>query len=412
MDPGTDRHGPAIAVVGMGIDGLPPASAARALAEADLVIGTRRHLALVTKLTTATREYPSPFTELWPLLERNRDQRIVLLASGDPLLYGVGSSLLRRLPAATITFHPNVSSVQAALARVHRPWQEATVISLHGRPLDELKSRLRANRLYVCLTDARSPPTAIARLLVAAGYPDSTLWVAENLGAANERLTRFTAAAPPAEAFSPLNVVVVETRGRGGVLPEFPGIPDEQFSTDSDTPGKGMISKREVRLMALSLLAPRAGETGWDVGAGCGGISVEWARWNRRGRLFAVERDCDRVRHLEANRARFGVSANLKIVHGRAPEALLDLPDPDAVYVGGSDGDIGEMSAVCWQRLRSGGRLVTAAVTEESRAALREFAGSARVHWSQLAIAREDQLGSQHVMRPRLPVLLLQRVKG
>jgi precorrin-6Y C5,15-methyltransferase (decarboxylating) len=164
--------------------------------------------------------------------------------------------------------------------------------------------------------------------------------------------------------------------------------------------------------MALSMLAPRAGDIAWDIGAGCGGISVEWARWNRRGQVFAVELNEDRVRHLQTNRKRFGVTNNLEIVHQRAPEALTNLPDPNAVYLGGSDGNLGELIEICWQRLQRRGRLVAAAVTEESRAALRTFAGSNDVHWTQLAIARDATLGGQHIMRPQLPVLLLQRCKS
>ncbi|MFO7641243.1 MAG: precorrin-6y C5,15-methyltransferase (decarboxylating) subunit CbiE, partial [Candidatus Competibacteraceae bacterium] len=282
--------GPPIAVIGMGMDAEALGrTALAALDRAELVIGAAAHLAAFPELAAEQRPYPSPMSSLWDVLRANAGRRIALLASGDPLFYGISSTLLRHLPPECLVFHPNVSSIQAAFARLGRPWQQAQLVSLHGRPLASLRAVLRGNRLYALLTDRESNPTAIARVLVETGFGESTLWVAEDLGAANERFRAFHAAAL-AEAdteFSPLNVVLLETRGPGGVLPEFPGIPDAWFSTGAE-PGKGLLSKREVRLMILSLLAPRAGEIGWDVGAGCGGVSVEWARWNPEGEVHAV----------------------------------------------------------------------------------------------------------------------------
>jgi len=214
-----------------------------------------------------------------------------------------------------------------------------------------------------------------------------------------------------ATEFSPLNVVILETRGRGGVLPEFPGIPDERFSTGAE-PGKGLLSKREVRLTILSLLAPRAGEIGWDMGAGCGGVAVEWARWNPHGEVYAVECHPERLEHLGVNRERFGVVANLHIVAGRAPAALAELPDPHAVFIGGSSGNLRELLDIVWARLRPGGRLVASAVTEDSRVELHAFAGDRAAEWTELSIARGESLAGQRIMRPYLPVLLMKLDKS
>ena len=210
--------------------------------------------------------------------------------------------------------------------------------------------------------------------------------------------------------FSPLNVMLRETRGPGGLLPEFPGIPDERFSTGAE-PGKGLLSKREVRLSILSLLAPRAGEIGWDVGAGCGGVSVEWARWNPYGEVHAVEVHAERLEHLNINRERFGVVSNLHVVAGRAPEACSPLPDPHAVFIGGSSGSLAEMLDVVWMRLLPGGRLVASAVTEDSRVDLHAFVGDRAAEWTELSIARAEKLAGQRVMRPYLPVLLMKLEK-
>ncbi len=261
--------GPPIQVVGMGMSAGMLSSAARAaLDSAEVLIGSAAHLAAFPELTTEKTPYPSPMSGLWKLLHASAGRRIVLLASGDPLFYGISQTLLRWLPPAHLIFHPNISSLQAAFARLGRPWQQAQCVSLHGRPLAGLRAVLRANRLYALLTDHASSPIAIAQLLVETGLGESTIWVAEDLGTAGEQFRRFQAAelADAVVAFSPLNVVILETRGRSDILPEFPGIPDEQFSTGEE-PGKGLLSKREVRLMILSLLAPRSDEIGWDVGA-------------------------------------------------------------------------------------------------------------------------------------------------
>ncbi len=406
--------GPPVQVVGMGMEiGVLGPAARAALAQAELVIGATAHLAAFPELPAEKRPYPSPMSGLWDLLHANAGRRIALLASGDPLFYGISQTLLRHLPPDHLVFHPNVSSIQAAFARLGRPWQQAQLVSLHGRPLAGLRAVLQSHRLYALLTDRDSSPPAIAQMLVETGFSESDLWVAEDLGMANERFRHFRAAdlANASTAFSPLNVVILETRGPGGVLPEFPGIPDHGFSTGAE-PGKGLLSKREVRLTILSLLAPRAGEIGWDVGAGCGGVAVEWARWNPDGEVHAVECHPERLEHLGINRERFGVVANLRIVPGHAPEVLAGLPDPHAVFIGGSSGSLREMLDTVWARLQPGGRLVASAVTEDSRVELHGFVGDRAAEWTELSIARSERLAGQRVMRPYLPVLLMKLEKS
>jgi precorrin-6Y C5,15-methyltransferase (decarboxylating) len=163
--------------------------------------------------------------------------------------------------------------------------------------------------------------------------------------------------------------------------------------------------------MILSLLEPQAGEIGWDIGAGCGGVAVEWARWGSYSSVYAVECHPGRLKHLESNRERFGVGENLRIIAGYAPEALAELPDPQAVFVGGSGGQLGELLIAVWERLLPGGRLVTSAVTEDSRMALYQFVGSREAYWTELSVARGDSLAGQRLLRPQLPVLLLKLEK-
>ncbi|MBZ4192990.1 MAG: precorrin-6y C5,15-methyltransferase (decarboxylating) subunit CbiE [Candidatus Contendobacter sp.] len=408
-----DWPGPPIHIIGMGVAAGTLSQAARAaLEQAERIIGSTQHLAAFPELTAEKIPYPNPMSGLSALLHANTGRRIAVLASGDPLFYGISQTLLRYLPAEYLVFHPNISSLQAAFARLGRPWQTAQWFSLHGRPLARLRAVLQANRLYALLTDRDHSPIAIAGIVAEAGFGESDLWVAEELGTAEERFRHFRAAelAGAEVEFSPLNVVILETRGPGGVLPEFPGIPDEWFSTGEE-PGKGLLSKREIRLTILSLLAPRAGEIGWDVGAGCGGVSVEWARWNPLGAVYAVECHPDRLAHLGINRDRFGVVANLHIVPGTAPAVLAALPDPQAAFIGGNNGHLRELLETVWARLQPGGRLVASAVTEDSRVELHQFAGNREPYWTELSVARAERLAGQRIMRPYLPALLMKLEK-
>ncbi len=429
-----------IAVIGTGTAGDTRLSDAAidALQQASRIIGSTHQFAAVESYlqdSTAERHaYPRPLSGLKALLSEQSaapnntehpEQRLVVLASGDPLYFGIGAWLGRNLGVDRLQFFPNISSVQSAFARVGLPWQDAQVVSLHGRPLISLRARLQNHRRYALLTDDNSRPAHIAAELVQQGFNASRLWVCEDLGGPNEQISAYSARglAAATKPFHPLNVVLVETDGRGGYLPEFPGIRDADFITGSE-PGKGMLSKREVRLNILALLAPQAGETGWDVGAGCGGVAVEWARWNRLGKVYAIEYHPDRLPHLQANRERFGVTPNLTVVAGMAPAAFTGLPDPDTVFVGGSSGDLAAILQQCWERLRPGGRLVCAAVTEDTRVSLHQFAAQLRnesrhpdhagndPEWVEIAVSRGEKLGARLVLRPQMPVLLVRFDKG
>ncbi len=408
-------NGPPINVLGVGPNPARdlPNHLKALLDQSELIIGAQRHLDGIGLVGARTIVYPSPFSGLEKLLRASTGKRVTLLASGDPLLFGIGTWLRKHLPGSCLRFHPNVSAIQAAFGAIGLPWHDAKIISLHGRPMHRLLTSLRMNRRYAVLTDADNHPAAIAGFLEASGFGQSTVWVAEDLGTTSEQVRKFSVqdlvVGDP--GFSPLNVVILEARGPGGVVPEFPGIPDECFSTGK-LPGHGMLSKREVRLAALSLLQPRAGEVGWDVGAGCGGLCVEWALWSQLSTIYAVEKHADRLEHLRANRDRFGVSGNLEIITGEAPNALLSLPDPDAVYLGGNGGRLDALLEHAWSRLRPGGRLVSAAVTEESRSALLGFAPSKSPELTELRVARGSTLGRQTVLRPLLPVLLGRLVKS
>lgn len=404
------HHGPPIDIVGLGMAEAPPAEpAARdALAAAEVIIGSERQLGAVDAPNAERLPYPSPFSDLPDLIARHDKSRICLLASGDPLCHGVGGWALDHLPRERLRIHPAASSVQVACARAGWRTDRIETISVHGRPLARMRARLRSNRTYALLGDDTATPPAIAAELVAAGFGESAMWVAERLGAADERVTAYDAAslANNSDAFATLHVTLAHTSGPGGVLPEFPGLPDTAYETGAE-PGRGLITKREVRLCVLADLAPRAGDVGWDIGAGCGGVAVEWARWNPRGQVYAVEHDDERIGHLRTNRDRFGLDANLHPIHGNAPEALRDLPDPDAVFIGGHDGALEKLLDHTHARLRPGGRLVATGVTETARASLVAFAERWQARLTKLAVARGGQLGGQTAMQPQRPVMIM-----
>jgi precorrin-6Y C5,15-methyltransferase (decarboxylating) len=399
-----------IVVVSLGTNLEVPISAEFALRNAKLVIGAERHLEAVDCGSAATALYPSPIDGLSQLIAQSDAIHVVVLASGDALFYGIGSWLLRNFDPASLQFHPNVTTVQTACARIGRPWQDIQFTSLHGRPMARLRAVLAAGKSLAVFTDPDNTPRLISRELVATGYADSRVHVCESLDSDCESIREYSAAqlAESEIRIHPLNLLLIDVRGEGGLLPVFPGIADETFGAGGDN----MFTKREVRLAALSRLALDAGETGWDIGAGSGGIAVEWARWAPQARVFAIERDAGRRKILENNRGRFGDHGNLELIAGEAPAALANLPDPSAIYVGGSGGHLSELLDNCWQRLPIGGRLVAAGVTVETRAELQNRRWSAAVSFCDIAISHAAPLGTQTTMRAQLPVLLTTAIKS
>jgi len=407
--------GPAIHVIGMGVAGevMLNVAAQRAIAEAQVIFGAERHFALLANVNGELKTYPKPFSELKNVLTQYAHQRVVFLASGDPLNYGLGQWLGRHLPSEKLIFHSNVSSIQVAFARFGIAQQHAEIISLHGRSLHSLRARLRANRTYALLTDQQSQPQHIATELVNHGFANAMLYVAEALGTTDERL--YVSQADQllhkhSDIPHELVVVIVQTQENRGYLPEFPGIDDACFET-GDLSGRGMISKKEIRLHILNLLQPTASDIGWDVGAGCGSVACEWALWNPLGQVYAVEKNNTRFHYLEENRQKFGVLKNLTIRQGEAPAILDELPTPNVVFVGGGGQQLSVILAYVWRRLADAGRLVVSCVTEESKAMVLNFMQDKHSQAVQISVARSDSLAAQTVYRPQLPVSLIKAVK-
>ncbi|EIK96512.1 uroporphyrin-III C/tetrapyrrole methyltransferase [Pseudomonas sp. M47T1] len=397
---------PWLTIVGIGEDGYPGLgkSARHALLNAARIVGSPRQLELLPHCIGAERlQWPSPFS-LAPVLAL-RGTAVCVLASGDPMLFGVGASLARQVPEEELLIHPAPSSLSLAAARLGWPLQDVTSLSVVARPVAALNAQLANGvRLLVLSNDGHSP-AAIARLLREQGYGDSPMTVLEHLGGPAERRLCFTAADCPEAPVADLNVVAIDCRAAVDTprLSRLAGLPDSAFRHD------GQITKRDVRAITLARLAPQPGELLWDVGAGSGSIGIEWMRTHPSCRTLAIESDDGRQQLIEHNRDTLGVPG-LQLIRGRAPQALEGLERPDAIFIGGGVTREGVFQA-CWQQLKPGGRLVANAVTLQSELALahwRELHGGdlTRIH-----VAQAQPLGEFDTWRQALPITLLELVK-
>ena len=424
-----------IHVIGLGVNEHAnlDASAQAALAslsEQDIVLGSpRQHDTIAAYFHNAQRCDLPKLKQLegdFATWQTQGATQVVVLASGDPLYYGIGAWLMRTFSPENLMFYPNVSSIQVACHRLGLSLQDVNVVSLHGRPLSSLRRHLQSNSTLVLLTDQYSQPKHIAQECVQAGLDQSEITVCEALGYEQEKVRSFVAEAFTAEEafetaldFDPLNVIVVKTSQQTSFYPSAVGIPDASFITDKGD-GKGMITKREVRLAILSYMNIEQGDTVWDIGAGCGGVSVEMAYWHPRSHIIAIEHHPERLACLTANQDRFGVMQNLSIVAGRAPDVLVDLLSqhngqnraPNKVFIGGSDGELSALMAQVWDLLPDGGSLMVSAVTEDTKfqvmqfAQARESAQDADEQSLQVSIAKGERLAGQRLFRPNLPVTL------
>ncbi|MDO5631835.1 MAG: precorrin-6y C5,15-methyltransferase (decarboxylating) subunit CbiE [Paracoccus sp. (in: a-proteobacteria)] len=353
---------PWLTIIGIGEDapeGLPPASRT-AIEGAEIIAGAARHLDLIAGIGAGEQlVWPVPFADGIPLLLAHRGRRVVMLASGDPFWFGAGAVLARHLEPAEWRVLPAPSSFSLAAARMGWGIEGVTCLGLHAAPLARLRPHLAPGaRLIVLLRDGAAV-AELAALLVARGFGDSDLTVMECLGGPRERVRHTRAADYALDAAHPV-AVAVRVAGDGAVMPRVSGLPDDLFDHD------GQITKRPVRALTLSALAPRPGELLWDIGAGSGSVGIEWLLTHPSTRAIGFEADPARAARARANADALGVD-RLEIRQGRAPEVLDGAPDPDAVFIGGG------LSAALLARLtalRPGTRIVANAVTLESETLL------------------------------------------
>jgi precorrin-6Y C5,15-methyltransferase (decarboxylating) len=378
-----------IHIIGVGVDGLSglTSRARDLLLRADVVFGPDNTLALLPELTAErVRLGPDPHEAVAALNAQLSRGRLVLVASGDPLFYGVARYLCDRLGKDRFEVLPHVSSMQLAFARVKESWEDAYLTNLQTHALDSVVDRVRTAEVVGLFPSAAEGPAEIARTLLARGLDYFRVYVCENLGGPDERVTQGELGDIASMEFDPLNVVIlVRNPGR----PDRPapptrwrrfGNPDDAFA--QSRPKNGLITQSEVRAIAMSRLSIEAGDVVWDIGAGSGSVAIEAARLSEPGMVFAIEQDAADYHLILANAETMGVR-NLKAVHGTAPGVLTGLPAPDAVFVGAVGREVGRVLEPAWQALRVGGQLVANIGSLEALTAtyaeLKRLAGSVEV---------------------------------
>jgi precorrin-6B C5,15-methyltransferase / cobalt-precorrin-6B C5,C15-methyltransferase len=397
-----------LSIVGIGedgIEGLVPV--ARGLvADAEIVFGGKRHLALAAPLIRgALRPWPSPFERGVAEVLAHRGRKVCVLASGDPYLHGVGAVLARHVVPGETVVVPAPSCFSLAAARLGWSLADCVLISLHGRELDRVRPHLQPGARVLALTSDGEGPGALASLLATAGFGTSRLTVLEALGGPRERVRTAMATQFDLGKVDPLNTVAIEVAATDGarIIARAPGLPDAMFEHD------GQITKREVRAVTISSLAPRRRELLWDIGAGAASVAIEWMLADPSLRAIAIEAQAERAARLRRNAASFGVPG-IEIVQGAAPGALRGLPPPDAIFIGGGAGDPGVLEAAL-AALRSGGRLVVNAATLQTEALLLARYSALGGDLIRIAIARAEPIGSMTGWRPAMPVTQWRWVK-
>ena len=395
-----------LTVTGIGEDGFTGLgkTARHALLAASTIFGSQRQLDLLPPCIRGQRlTWPSPFS-LDALLAM-RGEPVCVLASGDPMFFGVGASLARQLPSNEMLILPASSSCSLAAARMGWPLQDVVTLSVVARPIAALNAQLFSGvRLLVLSNDGQSP-AAIAALLRERGFGPSRLSVLEHLGGEAERRIDGIANDWSDPQVADLNLIAIECIAESTTprLSRLAGLPDSAFKHD------GQLTKRDVRAITLARLAPVPGELLWDVGAGSGSISIEWMRAHPGCRALAIEADEGRQHLIEHNRDALGVPG-LQLIRGSAPQALDGLERPDAIFIGGGVTRDGVLDT-CWAQLKPGGRLIANAVTLQSEMTLMAWREQHGGELTRIHIAQAQPLGDFDTWRQALPITLLDVVK-
>jgi precorrin-6B C5,15-methyltransferase / cobalt-precorrin-6B C5,C15-methyltransferase len=393
-----------LSIVGIGEDGVQGLSpvARKLIASAELVVGGKRHLGLADGLIRGRRlAWPSPIDAALPEIEKHRGRPVVVLASGDPFHYGVGDLLLRSIPADETLCLPQSSSFSLAASRLGWSLQDVALVSLHGRALEGIVRYLQPGARILALSWDGATSIELAKLLVERGMGGSSLTVLEAMGGPRERVRRTTAAGFDLGNVASLNTIALEVAASDGavVLGLAPGLDDSLFEHD------GQLTKREVRAITLSALAPRQGELLWDVGLGAGSIAIEWLLRHASLKAIGIEAEPERATRAARNAASLG-TPDLEIVQKRAPEAFASLPPPDAIFLGGGLSDPAVFEAA-WSALKPGGRLVANAVSLQSDARLIELFQRHGGELVRLDVAKAGKAGTGAVFvwRPAAPII-------
>ncbi len=396
-----------LTIIGLGEDGLEGLTpAARKLIEqAQTLVGGERHLAKVPNGSAERLRWASPLKLTIDEILKRRERRVVVLATGDPLWFGIGVTLLRAVPAEETWIVPGVSAFALACARLGWPLAEVECLTLHGRSFTFLNGVVAPAARLLLLSHDGATPMAVAKALTALGYGPSRITVLEHMGSADERHLAGVAEDWTVGQVLALNTIAVECiPGPDAVVrARVPGLPDDAFRHD------GQLTKREVRAATLAALAPTPGQRLWDVGAGCGSVGIEWLRSHHTLAAIAIEREVGRCAMINENAAALGVP-HLELIEGEAPAALVELLPPDAVFIGGGLTTAGLVER-CWQVLKPRGRLVANAVTVEGEARLFALRAEFGGELTRIAISRAEPIGPYTGWRAQMPVTQLAATK-
>lgn len=393
---------PWLTIVGIGEDGLDgiTGTAKTHIGKAEIVFGGERHLRLAKGLGMAEqRRWQSPLsTSIEELMRLRGRKQVCILASGDPFFYGIGSTLAEKIPATEMRIYPAPSAFSLAGAKIGWPLQDVTMISLHGRPVELVRPHLHPGRKILALTSDENGPAEIASYLTEHGFGPSRLTVLEALGGPDERVRQTEAARLDCENVSRINILGIEPSAMPDalVISYAPGLPDTAFEHD------GQITKREIRALTISALAPASGQLLWDIGAGSGSVGIEWMLMHPSLSAIAIEPEAKRLNRIAENAAALGVPG-LQLRAGSAPAALDGLAAPDAIFIGGGGTDDGVVDTAI-KALKPGGRLVANAVTTEMETLLSVLYGELGGRLTRVQIARAEPLGQMHGWRPAMPI--------
>ncbi len=405
---------PPIVVIGIGADGAVSLSkeALDFIANADVLAGGKRHIGF---FPSWQGESISIEADIDPLIirlkEHFHEKKVVVLASGDPLFFGIGRVLLAAFPKDDLFFIPHISSIQLAFSKIKESWDDAAVVSVHGRSIDNLLHYLGRSPKIAVLTDTKNTPDAIGNYIIKHKVEDYKLVVCESLGSAEERITEWTADTVRGQSFSPLNVVIlIRKQTADSVSLPLLGLPDEAFHVHAGIPR--MVTKQEIRVVAISYLNLQPESIVWDVGAGSGSVSIEMARMSNRIRVYALEQDPHRFSDLKENIRRFE-AYNVVPVEGAAPEIFSNLPTPDAVFIGGSDQKLNVILSEIAVRLKPLGQIVMNTVTLENLSVGFEQMKRLKLNPSvtSIQLAHSGALGRYHTMKPDHPLFIIRGQK-
>ena len=390
-----------LTIIGMGEDGWNALSIAaqQSVEKAEIIVGSQRMLGMLPDTKAELREWPQPFSKLVGEMRGFEGRKTVLLATGDPMNFGVARKIFEFTPQENVKVIPHLSAFTLAASRMGWSLPDCDCFTIHGRPAANLELFIQPDAKLLVLTEDATSVAESCRRLVARGFGKSEITVLENMAGDREQVTTFLADAMPQRDWSPLNTLAIHCVAGpdAKIFSRLAGLPDDAFQHD------GQLTKREVRAATLAALAPAPDQLLWDIGAGCGSVAIEWMRSTRGCEAIAIEPNADRRSMIAINADQLG-TPRLKVISTTAPEGLKALPHPDAVFIGGGIGDAGVFDAA-WAVLKSNGRMVANVISIEGEMHLYDLQEKHGGDLVRIDVSYLSKVGSYRALKPRMSVL-------